>query len=219
MLEPRAAAAVGQSGLMSLYDAMFAQYGVKIAQVLVTKPDFYNEETRKNLFSTLSELISLNIVPIINTNDAVSPPPDIDDEDAGGSGRRGISIKDNDSLAAMLAAEIQADLLVLMTDVDGIYNLPPWQDGAKMLHTFSSDHRSTIKFGEKSKVGTGGMSSKVNAALWAMDRGVAVVICKGTQEKAIKSIITGRKIGTFFTQAAVSTTPVEVIAENGNFNF
>ncbi|XP_070165199.1 delta-1-pyrroline-5-carboxylate synthase isoform X1 [Polyergus mexicanus] len=214
MLEPRAAAAVGQSGLMSLYDAMFAQYGVKIAQVLVTKPDFYNEETRKNLFSTLSELISLNIVPIINTNDAVSPPLDIDDEVAGGSGRRGISIKDNDSLAAMLAAEIQADLLVLMTDVDGIYNLPPWQDGAKMLHTFSSDHRSTIKFGEKSKVGTGGMSSKVNAALWAMDRGVTVVICKGTQEKAIKSIITGRKIGTFFTQAAASSTSVEVIAEN-----
>lgn len=64
MVEPRAAAAVGQSGLMSLYDAMFAQYGIKIAQVLVTEPDFYNEETRKNLFSTLTELISLNIVPI-----------------------------------------------------------------------------------------------------------------------------------------------------------
>lgn len=79
LLEPRAAAAVGQSGLMSLYDAMFAQYGVKIAQVLVTKPDFYNEQTRSHLFSTLSELISLNIVPIINTNDAVSPPPQVDE--------------------------------------------------------------------------------------------------------------------------------------------
>lgn len=79
LLEARAAAAVGQSGLMSLYDAMFSQYGVKIAQVLVTKPDFYNEETRKNLFSTLSELISMNIVPIINTNDAVTPPPQNDD--------------------------------------------------------------------------------------------------------------------------------------------
>lgn len=62
------------AGLMSLYDAMFAQYGVKVAQVLVTKPDFYNEDTRQHLFTTLSELISLNIVPIINTNDAVSPP-------------------------------------------------------------------------------------------------------------------------------------------------
>lgn len=78
LLEARAAAAVGQSGLMSLYDAMFSQYGVKIAQVLVTKPDFYNDETRKNLFSTLSELISMNIVPIINTNDAVTPPPQDD---------------------------------------------------------------------------------------------------------------------------------------------
>lgn len=213
-LEPRAAAAVGQSGLMSLYDAMFAQYGVKLAQVLVTKPDFYNEETRKNLFSTLSELLSLNIVPIINTNDAVSPPPQADVEVAGGGGRRGISIKDNDSLAAMLAAEIQADLLILMSDVDGIYNLPPWQDGAKMLHTFSSDLRDTIKFGQKSKVGTGGMDSKVNAALWALDRGVSVVICNGTQEKAIKSILSGRKIGTFFTQTSESSTPVEVIAEN-----
>jgi delta-1-pyrroline-5-carboxylate synthetase len=127
-LEPRAAAAVGQSGLMSMYDAMFAQYGVKIAQVLVTKPDFYNEETRKNLFCTLSELISLNIVPIINTNDAVSPPMFIKDDaeiSLRGS-KRGISIKDNDSLAAMLAAEVQADLLVLMSDVDGIYDKPPW---------------------------------------------------------------------------------------------
>ncbi|KAK0081241.1 hypothetical protein PV325_012524 [Microctonus aethiopoides] len=214
MLEPRAAAAVGQSGLMSLYDAMFAQYGVKLAQVLVTKPDFYNEETRKNLFSTLSELISLNIVPIINTNDAVSPPPQVDEEVAGSVGRRGISIKDNDSLAAMLAAEVQADLLILMSDVDGIYNLPPWQDGAKMLHTFSSDLRGTIKFGQKSKVGTGGMDSKVNAALWALDRGVSVVICNGTQEKAIKNIMSGRKIGTFFTEVPSLSTSIEVVAEN-----
>ncbi|XP_026744395.1 delta-1-pyrroline-5-carboxylate synthase-like isoform X2 [Trichoplusia ni] len=80
ILDPRAAAAVGQSELMSMYDAMFSQYNVKIAQVLVTKPDFYNEETRKNLFCTLSELISLNIVPIVNTNDAVSPPMYIHDD-------------------------------------------------------------------------------------------------------------------------------------------
>ncbi|XP_017764555.1 PREDICTED: delta-1-pyrroline-5-carboxylate synthase isoform X2 [Eufriesea mexicana] len=199
---------------MSLYDAMFAQYGVKLAQVLVTKPDFYNEETRKNLFSTLSELLSLNIVPIINTNDAVSPPPHVDEEVAGSGGRRGISIKDNDSLAAMLAAEIQADLLILMSDVDGIYNLPPWQDGAKMLHTFSTDLRDTIKFGQKSKVGTGGMDAKVNAALWALDRGVSVVICNGTQEKAVEYILSGRKIGTFFTQTTETSTPVEVVAED-----
>ena len=93
VLEPRAAAAVGQSGLMSLYDAMFAQYGLRIAQVLLTKPDFYNEETRKNLFATLSELISLNIVPIINTNDAVSPPMFIMDEEIKVKGSKRVNSK------------------------------------------------------------------------------------------------------------------------------
>ncbi|XP_049285690.1 delta-1-pyrroline-5-carboxylate synthase [Anopheles funestus] len=216
MVEPRAAAAVGQSGLMSLYDAMFAQYGIKIAQVLVTEPDFYNEETRKNLFSTLSELISLNIVPIINTNDAVVPPMFIVDQEVSATGKkRGIRIKDNDSLAALLAAEIHADLLILMSDVDGIYNKPPWEDGARLMHTYTAGDKNLIKFGEKSKVGTGGMNSKVMAATWALDRGVSVVICNGMQDKAIKSILTGRKVGTFFTESTTEkATPVEQIAEN-----
>ncbi|GFX12018.1 delta-1-pyrroline-5-carboxylate synthase [Trichonephila clavipes] len=72
--EPRAAAAVGQSGLMALYDVMFSQYGVNIAQVLVTKPDFYNTVSRHNLKSTVLELLALNIIPIVNTNDTVVPP-------------------------------------------------------------------------------------------------------------------------------------------------
>ncbi|CAH0553248.1 unnamed protein product [Brassicogethes aeneus] len=215
LLEPRAAAAVGQSGLMSLYDAMFSQYGVKIAQVLVTKPDFYNEETRRNLISTLSELINLNIVPIINTNDAVSPPPQVDEPIGGKAGKKGISIKDNDSLAAMLAAEVQSDLLILMSDVDGIYTKPPWEQGARFIHTFTSDLRHTIEYGKKSKVGTGGMDSKVNAATWALDRGVSVVICNGMQDNAIKTILSGRKVGTFFTDSSTGgAVPTEVVAEN-----
>ncbi|XP_026748737.2 delta-1-pyrroline-5-carboxylate synthase isoform X2 [Galleria mellonella] len=214
ILDPRAAAAVGQSELMSMYDAMFSQYNVKIAQVLVTKPDFYNEETRKNLFCTLSELISLNIVPIVNTNDAVSPPMYIhDDTVVPGTGKKGIGIKDNDSLSALLAAEIQSDLLIMMSDVDGIYNKPPWEDGARMMHTYTS--KEQVQFGQKSKVGTGGMDSKVNAATWAMARGVSVVICNGMQEKAIKTIISGRKVGTFFTDHVTSSsTSVDIMAEN-----
>ncbi|XP_038214076.1 delta-1-pyrroline-5-carboxylate synthase isoform X2 [Zerene cesonia] len=216
ILDPRAAAAVGQSELMAMYDAMFSQYNVKIAQVLVTKPDFYNEETRKNLFCTLSELISLNIVPIVNTNDAVSPPMYIhDDTVVPGTGKKGIGIKDNDSLSALLAAEIQSDLLIMMSDVDGIYNKPPWEDGARMMHTYTSKDRDQVQFGQKSKVGTGGMDSKVNAATWAMARGVSVVICNGMQEKAIKTIISGRKVGTFFTDSpTTSSTSVDVLAEN-----
>jgi len=219
LLDARAAAAVGQSGLMSLYEAMFAQYGIKIAQVLVTKPDFYNEETRRNLFSTLSELISLNIIPIINTNDAVTPPPQIDEEVVKGSvkDRMGaISLKDNDSLAAMLAAEVQADLMVLMSDVDGIYTKPPSQEGARLLCTYTPDMKDLVKFGKKSRVGTGGMDSKVKSAAWALDRGVCAVICNGMQDHAIKMILSGRRIGTFFTERGSSggNATTESLAEN-----
>ena len=80
----------------------------------------------------------------------------------------------------------------------------------------SRDDRETLKFGKKSKVGTGGMDSKVNAATWALDRGVSVVICNGSQDNAIKTIVAGRKVGTFFTEATSTSTPVEFLAENGN---
>jgi len=82
-MEPRACAAVGQGGLMSLYESMFSQYGLRTAQVLVTKPDLYHESSRKNLTSTLNELLRLNIIPIVNTNDAVAPPPERDLDLAG----------------------------------------------------------------------------------------------------------------------------------------
>nr|CAD7265137.1 unnamed protein product [Timema shepardi] len=127
-----------------------------------------------------------------------------------------ISIKDNDSLAAMLAAEVQADLLILMSDVDGIYTKPPSQEGARLLRTYTPDMNDTVQFGKKSRVGTGGMDGKVEAATWALEHGVSVVICNGMQEKAIKTILAGRKIGTFFTDSnhALGSTPVDIMAEN-----
>ena len=95
-MDPRACAASGQSGLMALYGAMFSQYGIKTAQVLVNKLDFYNEYTRENLMSTLNSLIDLNIVPILNTNDAIASKPGLDSNyEIKGL----ISINDNDSLA------------------------------------------------------------------------------------------------------------------------
>lgn len=209
MLAPRASAAVGQSGLMSLYEAMFAQYGVKVAQILITKPDFYNNETRQNLISTINELIALNILPIINTNDAVTPPPDVDEEVS-----RKLDIRDNDSLAARLASEVETDLLILMTDVDGIFNKPPGEEGARLIDNFSPNMISSLEFGAKSNVGTGGMDSKVKAASWALERGTSVVICNGLAQGAIKGIVHGRKIGTFFTTSNSVGLEVEVLAKN-----
>lgn len=208
LLASRASAAVGQSGLMSLYEAMFAQYGVKVAQILITKPDFYNDETRQNLTSTINELLALNILPIINTNDAVSPP----DHDTGAI--TNLDIKDNDSLAASLASEIETDLMILMTNVDGIYTKPPSQEGSRMIDTFSPSMFGDLEFGGKSSVGTGGMDSKIKAANFALTRGTNVVICNGLTPGAIKGIVNGRKVGTFFTDEDPGHVEVETLARN-----
>ncbi|KAK3095492.1 hypothetical protein FSP39_015317 [Pinctada imbricata] len=214
LIEPRACAAVGQSGLMSLYEAMFNQYGIKTAQVLITRPDFSHEESRKNLIGTLDELLQHNIIPILNANDAVAPPPELDIDLQGV-----ISLKDNDSLAARLAVEIRANLMILMSDVNGIYTGPPDLEGSRLLKTYcpSLDETSVV-FGSRSRVGTGGMDSKVRAATWALENGVSSVICNGLTDRAITDIVHGKTVGTFFTKSRVSGTPVEIQASNGLFS-
>jgi len=193
-IDPRACAASGQSGLMALYGAMFSQYGIKTGQVLVNKLDFYNEYTRENLQSTLNELLDLNIIPILNTNDAIASKPGKDLDIKGV-----ISINDNDSLAARLAVLIESDLLLIMSDVNGLYDKPPTEADSHLLHTFNPKIHASIEFGEKSNVGTGGMESKMAAAAWALDHNCSVVICNGQQENAITDTINGKSIGTFFS--------------------
>lgn len=216
-VDARACAASGQSGLMNLYGDLFSQYGITTAQVLVTKQDFENEFTRNNLQSTLNELLALNIVPILNTNDAIAPPPEKNLDFHGV-----ISIKDNDSLAARLAVMIDSDLLVLMSDVDGLYNNPPTNTDSRLLYSYSPkfDH-AYINFGDKSKVGTGGMQSKVQSATWALDNNCSVVICNGQRENAIIDIVNGKRIGTFFTHSSEQSScenTVEKLAVDGKLN-
>lgn len=115
-VDPRACSAAGQGGLVSLYQSMFSQYGVTCAQVLVTKNDFKDRNTLLHLRETVDELLRMDVIPIINENDAVSPPG------AEGADLEGvISVLDNDSLAANIARQIHADLMILLSDVDGIY--------------------------------------------------------------------------------------------------
>ena len=118
-------------------------------------------------------------------------------------------------MAAKVAVEIGAELAILMSDVDGIYNKPPSQDGARIMHTFVPSDLSTIEFGACSNVGTGGMESKVKSALWALDRGTSVVICNGMEYNTIRKIFAGQRTGSFFTNAEDESIPVEVMAQNG----
>uniref|UniRef100_A0A087X8A4 Delta-1-pyrroline-5-carboxylate synthase n=1 Tax=Poecilia formosa TaxID=48698 RepID=A0A087X8A4_POEFO len=209
-LEARACAAAGQSGLMALYEAMFTQYSTCTAQVLVTNLDFHDDEKRQNLNSTLQELLHMNIVPIINTNDAVVPPPEPNSDL---QGVNVISIKDNDSLAARLAVEMKADLLIALSDVEGLFNSPPGTDDAKLLDIFYPGDQQSITYGTKSRVGIGGMEAKVKAALWALQGGTSVVIANGTNPKVTGQVITdiveGKKVGTFFSEVKPAGPSVE----------
>ncbi|XP_051273270.1 delta-1-pyrroline-5-carboxylate synthase isoform X2 [Dicentrarchus labrax] len=208
VLEARACAAAGQSGLMALYEAMFTQYSTCTAQVLVTNLDFHDDEKRQNLNSTLQELLRMNIVPIINTNDAVVPPPEPNSDLQGV-----ISIKDNDSLAARLAVEMKADLLIALSDVEGLYDSPPGTDDAKFIDIFYPGDQQSITYGTKSRVGIGGMEAKVKAALWALQGGTSVVIANGTNPKVtghvITDIVEGKKVGTFFSEIKPAGPTVE----------
>ncbi|KAK2820458.1 hypothetical protein Q5P01_023417 [Channa striata] len=210
VLEARACAAAGQSGLMALYEAMFTQYSTCTAQVLVTNLDFHDDQKRQNLNSTLQELLRMNIVPIINTNDAVVPPPEPNSDL---QGVNVISIKDNDSLAARLAVEMKADLLIALSDVEGLYNCPPGTDDAKLIDIFYPGDQQSITYGTKSRVGIGGMEAKVKAALWALQGGTAVVIANGTNPKVtghvITDIVEGKKVGTFFSKIKPAGPSVE----------
>ncbi|XP_041818518.1 delta-1-pyrroline-5-carboxylate synthase isoform X2 [Chelmon rostratus] len=208
VLEARACAAAGQSGLMALYEAMFTQYSTCTAQVLVTNLDFHDDDKRQNLNSTLQELLRMNIVPIINTNDAVVPPPEPNSDLQGV-----ISIKDNDSLAARLAVEMKADLLIALSDVEGLYDSPPGTDDAKLIDIFYPGDLQSITYGTKSRVGIGGMEAKVKAALWALQGGTSVVIANGTHPKVtghvITDIVEGKKVGTFFSEIKPAGPTVE----------
>ncbi|KAK4821279.1 hypothetical protein QYF61_017643 [Mycteria americana] len=162
VLEARACAAAGQSGLMALYEAMFTQYSICAAQILVTNLDFHDEQKRRNLNGTLHELLRMNIVPIINTNDAVVPPPEPNSDLQGVNVGKVISVKDNDSLAARLAVEMKTDLLIVLSDVEGLFDSPPGSDDAKLIDIFYPGDQQSVTFGTKSRVGMGGMEAKMD---------------------------------------------------------
>ncbi|KAK4392262.1 Delta-1-pyrroline-5-carboxylate synthase [Sesamum angolense] len=160
-IDGKACAAVGQNGLMALYDSLFSQYRLQ-------NPTFSNSEF----------IVSFKEYPIFNENDAISTRRAPYEDSTG-------IFWDNDSLAALLALELKADLLVLLSDVEGLYSGPPTDPNSKLIHTYiKQKHLGAITFGDKSRVGRGGMTAKVKAAVSAADSGTPVVIARYQQGHA-----------------------------------
>ncbi|XP_021295632.1 delta-1-pyrroline-5-carboxylate synthase [Herrania umbratica] len=202
-LDGKACAAVGQNSLMALYDTLFSELDISSAQLLVTDSDFRDIDFRNQLNETVEFLLSLRVIPIFNENDAVSTRKAPYEDSSG-------IFWDNDSLAALLALELKADLLVLLSDVEGLYSGPPSDPKSKLIHTYVKEkHQGEITFGDKSRVGRGGMTAKVKAAVNAADAGIPVVITSGYAAENILKVLQGKRIGTLFDQNAHLWEPIK----------
>ena len=176
-----ACAAAGQFEMMNLYSSLFAQCEIAASQILITQADFVDESRRSNLIYTVDRLLSLSVVPVINENDAVS----------GNQGYTAANVfSDNDSLAALCARNFGAEVLLLLTDVQGVYDLPPSDPGAKLLPLYMPDQE--VEIGSKSAMGRGGMAAKIQAASASVKPGStcsACVIAAGSDLNAIRATL------------------------------
>ncbi|GAY52252.1 hypothetical protein CUMW_140480 [Citrus unshiu] len=204
-LDGKACAAVGQNSIMALYDTLFSELDLTSAQLLVTDNDFRDKEFRSQLSETVKSLLSLRVIPVFNENDAVSTRKAPYEDSSG-------IFWDNDSLAALLALELKADLLILLSDVEGLYSGPPSDPQSKLIDTYVKErHQGEITFGDKSRVGRGGMTAKVKAAVNAAYAGIPVVITSGYSDENILKVLQGERIGTLFHQDAHILDPFNVV--------
>ena len=186
--EKQAYAAVGQARLMMVYQKLFSEYNHVAAQVLLTKDTMTNDASRYNAQNTFDELLKLGAVPIVNENDTVSTHE--------------IQFGDNDRLSAIVAALIGADLLILLSDINGLYTDDPRQNPEAEFIPFVEEITPQLlhmgKSSAGSDVGTGGMSSKLAAARIATDSGSDMVIANGADVEVIHQIMAGEEKGTLF---------------------
>ena len=188
----QAAAAVGQCELMHLYDKSFSEYGQTVAQILLTDEDVENELGRENLARTFDSLLELGVIPVVNENDSVSSA-----EIETGHLK---TLGDNDSLSAVVAGFCGADRLVIMTDIDGLYDGDPKDPASRLITRVENVTSELYSYvgGEASKWGTGGMASKIKAAEYATARGIDTYVISGANMDAIYDIADGKSVGTLF---------------------
>lgn len=184
----QACAAVGQARLMMIYQKLFSEYGQKTAQVLMTKNTMVNDTSRKNARNTFKALLDFGTIPVVNENDTVSTYE--------------IQFGDNDTLSAVVSALIGADLLILLSDIDGLFtddpNVNPNAKFIDIVPNMDEHFKNMGKASTGSKVGTGGMATKLTAAEIATAAGTDMIIANGADLHVIHKIIEGRDFGTLF---------------------
>ena len=199
LAQMQACAAVGQSRLMALYDDAFDRLGCRIAQVLLTEDDFRDPVRHANLRGTLDSLLHLGVIPIVNENDTVST---LELDRPAASSQQERIFGDNDKLSALLMKHINADLLILLSDVDGLYDRSPTEHGAQIIPHIAAIDDSILCFAHGGNDrGRGGMLSKLESARIVLDAGKQVVIANGRTPQVLERIIAGEAIGTRFARA------------------
>ncbi|MBQ8075315.1 MAG: glutamate 5-kinase [Oscillospiraceae bacterium] len=192
MATKQAAAAVGQCELMYTYDKLFSEYNHTVAQILITASDVKHEDRYSNFINTLNRLLELDVIPVINENDTIATEE--------------IVIGDNDTLAGIVAVSVKADLLVLLSDIDGLYSADPHKDSHATLITEVHDldeHILSAAGGSGSPLGTGGMKTKLSAAKMCMENGSDMIIMNGNDPDLLYAIADGKPVGTrFFAKKA-----------------
>ena len=185
----QAAAAVGQCELMYTYDKLFSAYNHTVAQLLITGADVANPVRHGNFRNTLNRLLELEALPIINENDTVATEE--------------IVIGDNDTLAAIVAKSIDADKLVLLSDIDGLYTADPHKDPNAKLLSFVfeiTDEIRALGGGSAGNQGTGGMATKLHAAQICLEAGCDMIITNGKRPDDLYDILEGKALGTTFSR-------------------
>ena len=184
----QACAAVGQAKLMMIYQKIFAEYNQIAAQILMTKDTIVNDFNRENAKNTFSELLNLGVIPVVNENDTVATYE--------------IVIGDNDTLSAIVSGLTKADLLILLTDIDGLYTDDPRTNHnaefIEVVEKVTPEHMQIDKKSTGSNVGTGGMNTKMIAAHIATNSGADMIIANSSDIRIIHRIMDGRNIGTLF---------------------
>lgn len=188
----QASAAVGQCGIMFLYDKFFAEYDKTIAQILLSADDIEHEEKKENLINTFDSLLEMGVIPVVNENDSVSYT-EIESEER--------LFSDNDMLSAVVAVLCRAKKLVILSDINGFYDRDPrLHPDARLIESIDHIDESVYALagGAGSRRGTGGMRTKLQASSLAMDNGIDTIVAHGKHPEALYEIADGKAVGTLF---------------------